>query len=144
MPANRFIADLMPFAEVAGFRINRGHGQSRFLPGLKSAGQVAGEVHAGISRIARQAEGEGTTHPDILKGLGEVYAQTLSPMKPKVMVQGSPHYLGQPQVVGEIRALLLSAVRSAVLWRQMGGSQWALLLKRGEMKRAAHALLATT
>lgn len=103
-----------------------------------------GEVHAGISRIARQAEGEGVTHPDILKGLGEVYAQTLSSMKPKVMVQGSPHYLGQPQVVGEIRALLLSALRSAVLWRQMGGTQWDLLLKRGEMKRAANALLATT
>lgn len=44
--------------------------------------------------------------------------------------------------MGEIRALLLSAIRSAVLWRQMGGSQWDFLLRRGEMKRAARDLLA--
>ncbi len=101
-------------------------------------------VRDGIARIAAQAGDEAATHPDTLARLGELYAQQLSPMKPKVMVQGSPHYLGQPQVVGEIRALLLAAIRSAVLWRQMGGSQWDLLFKRSDMKRAAHALLATT
>ncbi len=30
------------------------------------------------------------------------------------MVQGKPHYLGQPGVVAEIRAILLAALRSAV------------------------------
>jgi Uncharacterized protein involved in purine metabolism len=60
------------------------------------------------------------------------------------MVQGNPHYLGRNDVVAEIRALLLAAVRSALLWRQMGGSQWDFLFKRGDMKRAVTALLATT
>ena len=46
------------------------------------------------------------------------------------MVQGNPHYLGQADVVAEIRAVLLAALRSAVLWRQMGGSLWDFLLGR--------------
>lgn len=102
------------------------------------------DVRSAVAQLAGQAHNEGATHPDILAKLGEIYAATLSPMKPKVMVQGNPHYLAQGQVVGEIRALLLAAIRSAVLWRQMGGTQWDFLLKRGEMKRAAMALLAGT
>jgi len=102
------------------------------------------EVRSAIARLAGQAHNDGATHPDILARLGDIYAATLSPMKPKVMVQGNPHYLAQPQVVGEIRALLLAAIRSAVLWRQLGGAQWDFLFKRGEMKRAAMALLAGT
>ena len=101
-------------------------------------------VRSAVARLAGQAHNDGATHPDTLARLGEIYAASLSPMKPKVMVQGNPHYLAQPQVVGEIRALLLAAIRSAVLWRQMGGTQWDFLFKRGEMKRAAMALLAGT
>ena len=52
------------------------------------------------------------------------------------MVQGNPHYLGQPGVVSEIRALLLAAVRSAMLWRQLGGNQWQFLFARGAMGQA--------
>ena len=56
------------------------------------------EVRSAIARLAGQAHNDGATHPDILARLGDIYAATLSPMKPKVMVQGNPHYLAQPQV----------------------------------------------
>ncbi|MNN35329.1 High frequency lysogenization protein HflD [compost metagenome] len=52
------------------------------------------------------------------------------------MVQGNPHYLGQAAVVSEIRALLLAAVRSAVLWRQLGGSYMDFLFSRKTMLEA--------
>ena len=52
------------------------------------------------------------------------------------MVQGNPHYLGQAGVVAEIRALLLAAVRSAVLWRQTGGQYWDFLFSRKTMLEA--------
>ena len=99
-------------------------------------------VQRAIARLGQRATEDGCTHPDILRELGGIYARALSPLKPKVMVQGNPHYLGRDDVVMEIRALLLAAVRSAVLWRQMGGSQWDFLFKRGDMKRAVEALLA--
>jgi high frequency lysogenization protein len=57
------------------------------------------------------------------------------------MVQGNPHYLGQPGVVAEIRAILLAAVRAAVLWRQVGGSYWDFLFSRRAMVQAIDAHL---
>ena len=57
------------------------------------------------------------------------------------MVQGNPHYLAQPGVVAEIRAILLAAVRSAVLWRQLGGSYWDFLLARKAMLQAVEEWL---
>ncbi|PJK01793.1 lysogenization regulator HflD [Lysobacteraceae bacterium NML03-0222] len=99
-------------------------------------------VRREISRLTPQAQNDGSTHPDILRELGGLYARALSPLRPKVMVQGNPHYLGRNDVVTDIRALLLAAVRSAMLWRQMGGTQWDFLLQRSAMKRAVAELLA--
>ena len=42
----------------------------------------------------------------------------------------------------QIRSLLLAAVRAAVLWRQMGGSQLRLLMRRREYAMLARGLLA--
>ena len=93
-------------------------------------------VHAvtrGLADIAPRAEQHGSTHPDVLSALGGLYADTISHLRPRVMVQGNPHYLGQPGVVAEIRAILLAAVRSAVLWRQLGGSMWDFVFSRRQM-----------
>ena len=81
------------------------------------------------------------THPEVLTRLGEVYAELVSPLGPKVMVAGNPVYLSQPGVVAEIRAALLAALRAAVLWRQVGGSWWDLLLSRRRMVETAKELL---
>lgn len=89
------------------------------------------KVQAGIERAAAQARELGDpAHPEILGAMGGLYADTISQLKPRIMVQGNPHYLGQAGVVAEIRALLLAAVRSAVLWRQLGGSYWDFLFSR--------------
>lgn len=98
--------------------------------------RTAAAVGEGIARVAPRAESLGATHPDVLAALGGLYADTISHLKPRLMVQGNPHYLAQPAVVAEIRALLLAAIRSAVLWRQIGGSYWDFLLRRGQMRDA--------
>ncbi len=94
---------------------------------------IAGKVHDGIIALRPAAERLGSTHPDVLATLGSLYADTVSQLRPRVMIQGNPHYLGQTGVVAEIRAVLLAALRSAVLWRQLGGSLWDFLLRRREM-----------
>ena len=38
-------------------------------------------------------------------------------------------------------ALLLAAVRSAMLWRQLGGNQWQFLFARGAMGQALQGWL---
>lgn len=103
--------------------------------------EMTARVQSGISAQSAAAQAQGSTHPDVLAALGALYAQTLSHLRPRVLVQGNPHYLGQAGVVAEVRAVLLAAVRSAVLWRQLGGSLWDFLLRRREMAAAVRAHL---
>jgi high frequency lysogenization protein len=105
-------------------------------------GDMAERVQAGIRAQSNVAERLGSTHPDVLNALGSLYADTLSHLRPRVLVQGNPHYLGQSAVVAEVRAVLLAAVRSAVLWRQLGGSLWDFLLRKRDMGAAVRAHLA--
>lgn len=96
-------------------------------------GSMAQQVHDGIVATAVDAQRLGSTHPEVFGALGKLYADTVSQLRPKVMVQGNPHYLGQADVVSEIRAVLLASLRSAVLWRQLGGSLFDFLLRRRDM-----------
>ena len=102
---------------------------------------MAQRVHAGIVGLGPTAARLGCAHPEVLAALGSLYASTVSHLRPRVLVQGNPHYLGQAQVVGEVRAVLLAALRSAVLWRQLGGSLWDFLLRRRGMLEAVEAQL---
>lgn len=93
-------------------------------------------VQQGIAAANIEAAHTSPTHPEVLASLGTLYADTVSHLRPRVMVQGNPHYLGQADIVSEIRAVLLAAVRSAVLWRQMGGNYLDFLLRRKQLLAA--------
>jgi high frequency lysogenization protein len=98
-------------------------------------------LRLGIESTERQREHFGDDHTRVSQRLADLYADTLSQIKPRVMVQGNPLQLSQSAVVAQIRAALLAAVRSAVLWRQLGGSYWDFLLRRGVMTRIARELI---
>ncbi|HTA65485.1 MAG TPA: high frequency lysogenization protein HflD [Xanthomonadaceae bacterium] len=113
-------------------RVERSYSATRGVPD---------KLRQGLEQAARQREHWGSTHPTVLTRLGELYAGTISGLRPRIMVQGNPVYLQQPTIVAEIRAILLCALRSAVLWRQLGGSQWDLYLRRKQMLAAARGWL---
>ena len=99
-------------------------------------------IRDGLTDIERQREHFGITHPTVLARLGDLYASTVSRLSPRVLVQGNPVQLAQAPVVAQIRAVLLAAMRSAVLWRQLGGSYWDLILRRRAILAAAKEWLA--
>lgn len=102
----------------------------------------AGErVQSTLRDIERQRQHLGAMHPTVVNRLGDLYAEQVSPLGERVLVQGNPVYLGQPQIVAEVRALLLAGLRAAVLWRQVGGSRLDFLLRRRPMVEAAQQLL---
>ncbi|MEO5630050.1 MAG: DUF489 family protein [Thermomonas sp.] len=103
--------------------------------------EMAAKVGMGVASAAAVAGKLGSGHPDVTNLLAELYAGTVSQLRPRIMVQGNPHYLGQAGVVAEIRALLLAALRSAVLWRQSGGSLFDFVFRRREMSAAIDARL---
>ncbi|HPA02537.1 MAG TPA: DUF489 family protein, partial [Chiayiivirga sp.] len=65
----------------------------------------------------------------------------VSRLPTRVLVQGDPNLLQQEAIVAQVRAGLLAAVRSAVLWRQLRGSYWDFLLRRRAMLDAAQRWL---
>ena len=99
-------------------------------------------LREGIDATQRQVDHFGISHPTVQARLADLYVATLSQLRPRVIVHGNPLHLSNAQVVAQIRALLLAAVRAAVLWRQVGGGQLRLLLRRREYAMLARGLLA--
>ncbi len=99
------------------------------------------QLQKGIVAAQRQVGHFGLGSPQVLAQLASLYTTTLSPLKLRVMVTGAPLYLQQQNVVERVRANLLAAVRSAVLWRQVGGRQWQIVLYRRQCGMLARGLL---
>ena len=99
-------------------------------------------VRAGIDSLQGMATQVESGQVDASARLAELYAQNLSRLQPRILVEGNPTYLQQPAQVNQIRTLLLAAVRAAVLWRQLGGSQLRLLFRRRQYAMLARGLLA--
>jgi|TARA_B110000459_G_C16605595_1_gene493375 high frequency lysogenization protein len=66
----------------------------------------------------------------ILKQLAELYQDTISTLSYRIQIQGKSEHLKNDDVANSIRAVLLSGIRSAVLWQQLGGRRWRLLIYR--------------
>ena len=98
-------------------------------------------IKQGIERVQIQTEHFELTHENILAKLGDIYSNTLSNIQPRIMVNGDPEFLERPIVVNKIRALLLAGVRSAILWRQCGGTRWKFIFYRGKLQTEVKFLL---
>ena len=103
--------------------------------------ELLDRLQQGIRAAQRQAEHFGQGSSQVTARLAELYASTLSTLRPRVMVNGNPQHLQQAAIVEKVRSNLLAAVRSAVLWRQLGGRQWQLLLFRKQCSMLARGLL---
>jgi high frequency lysogenization protein len=80
---------------------------------------------------------DGVERPNLIEKLAELYTQTLSTLSPRIMINGEPGYLANPRIAASIRAVLLAGIRSVVLWRQLGGNRWQLLLSRKKIAAEA-------
>ena len=65
-----------------------------------------------------------------LLSLADLYKQTLSQLSFRIRVTGNPTYLQNAATADKVRAILLSGIRAAILWRQVGGRRWQLLFSR--------------
>lgn len=96
----------------------------------------------GIQQAAARLVHFPQTHMNILASLADIYVENISTLQPRIMVSGDPVFLHNPDNVNRIRALLLSGIRAAMLWRQVGGRRRQLLLSRHRVLTALESLLA--
>ncbi|STO54149.1 lysogenization regulator [Canicola haemoglobinophilus] len=76
----------------------------------------------------------------MLSTLASIYVDIISPLGARIQVQGFPLYLQQLSIQNRIRACLLAGIRSAVLWRQMGGTKWQFLFSRRKLIATAQQI----
>ncbi len=98
-------------------------------------------VANGIERARRQTEHFHITHENVIANLADIYSETISQIPPKIMVSGESQHLSNPDQANKIRALLLAGMRSAVLWAQLGGSRWQILLQRRRIAEEAERIV---
>ena len=73
--------------------------------------------------------------------IADLYTKTISTLSPRIVINGRPQYLQVDRTVNWIRTLLFAGLRSAVLWRQMGGGRFNLMFGRKKMLEQAQTLL---
>ena len=100
------------------------------------------KIGADIRDTQQKLEYFSVDHDNIIARLAEIYATTLSTLQPRIMVTGEQRYLAPPENTNRVRTLLLAGIRSAILWRQSGGSRWSLLFRRRPLLLETRRLLA--
>ncbi|KPH65007.1 lysogenization regulator [Pseudoalteromonas porphyrae] len=81
------------------------------------------ELGKSIDDIKRRLDHFSVTDDTVVAALADIYSKVLSPLGHRIQVYGKPDLLKQQLIQHKIRALLLAGIRSAVLWRQMGGKR---------------------
>ena len=80
-------------------------------------------------------------HENTVLKIGQLYKDTISNLSPRIIVSGEQTHLGNENNASRIRALLLAGLRSAILWRQCGGSRLSILFNRKSYETESKLLL---
>lgn len=109
---------------------------------LSKHGELLDIIQSGITDVKAQLqETTELASQEIIATLATIYQKSLSTLKFKIHVSGNALYLTNFENISKVRALLLAAVRSAVLWRQLGGSKWQLIFNKKDLLAEANYLL---
>lgn len=95
-----------------------------------------------LQHLQRQLQHFSVTDDNMLASLADIYSSCISSLGGRIQIYGQPELLKQQPVQHKVRALLLAAIRSAVLWRQAGGSRLNFIFKRRKLVAQAKQMLA--
>ena len=108
---------------------------------LKKDQDTLGIISEGIQQAQEKLSLYDHDHSNQIAAMADLYRQSISNISPKIMVKGQPLFLQNPDTQNRIRALLLAGIRSAVLWKQLGGSRLQLLFSRKRIVAETEELL---
>ena len=132
------------YSEILRYTLSMVH-LERKLSGNK---QMLATVGKHLEQVKRQVEhfqvNDGASpyrNENVIANIASIYVETVSTFRFRIQVNGNPNYLQQELIVHKIRCLLLCGIRSAVLWRQMGGGRFTILFHRKKHAEMAAELL---
>lgn len=122
---------------------------TRYIVGVLALERRLAKTPANLARLGdklqhlqRQLQHFSVLDDNMLANLADIYADCISSLGGRIQIYGQPELLKQPAVQHKVRALLLAAVRAAVLWRQAGGSRLNFIFKRRKLVEQARQMLA--
>ena len=107
---------------------------------LMTSQQLSDRLFDGLQNIERRSGEFELSRASVIGQIDGLYQETISNLDPRILVRGEQHHLLNDDTAARIRTLLLAGIRSAVLWKQLGGSKWKLLLARKKYVAAARRL----
>jgi high frequency lysogenization protein len=103
--------------------------------------EMLARIGEGIEAARAKEEHFALLHPNMLAHFAGLYSDTVSTLEPRIIVRGDPLHLQNPDNQNRVRALLLAGIRAAMLWRQVGGTRWQILLKNKQILADARRYL---
>lgn len=126
-----------PVADITRYLIGMIHLQGK----LAKAPGILDGISTQLERTKRQVELYGLEHANVTASLAEVYSANLSQFRFRIQVTGNPTHLQQAANANRVRSLLLAGIRSAILWRQVGGRRWQFVLGKQKFEQGLRTLL---
>jgi len=108
---------------------------------LSRSAEIQSVISTRIVQVKRLTEDKELTDPAIIHSIAELYKDTISTLPLRIQVTGEQNILQQPEIQDQVRSCLFCGLRSAVLWRQMGGKRRQLILNRKQLINTAEDLL---
>ena len=102
--------------------------------------EMVNVVHSRLQHTQFKSEYFATHIQEVCHSISGIYQDTLSSFKFRIKVTGSVQQLQNADNADLIRALLLAGIRSAWLWRQLGGRRWKLIWQRRKVQATAQRL----
>jgi len=102
-------------------------------------------LHALIkSRVEHQKRHLGlfdsVTSHSVISKLGSLYVDTAGQSRYRVIIHGQPSLLMSPAQKEKLCAVLFAGIRSAHLWRELGGNEWELMFRKKHILNTASSM----
>lgn len=132
------------YMESLGYAVSLMQLETPFRKNSRMQDRVGSELKS-IASLSHEQDGyemeEHEWHDLQAEKIAGLYSETISTLSPRIIVNGRPQHLQIQRTVHWIRTLLFAGLRSAVLWRQLGGGRFNLMFGRKKMLEQARTLL---
>nr|WP_176605263.1 MULTISPECIES: high frequency lysogenization protein HflD [Pseudomonas aeruginosa group] len=108
---------------------------------LDKRGDMLDLIGQRLDQVEQQVQHFGLVHENVIASFASIYQDTLSTFRQRIQVHGDMRHLQVSSNAARIRALLLAGIRSARLWRQLGGSRWQMVFSRRRLLNELYLLL---
>ena len=103
--------------------------------------QLMNKLTQRILQVKKQVDYFSLMHPTVIANLADIYIDAITPFRYRFYILGNKKILNVNENMEKIRALLLAAIRSSVLWQQLGGSRLKLIFLHKKISAEASTLL---